>query len=191
MPWLNDKTSIQSSCLSSNDSPGIPSTFRNILLPPPLVVVLVTCGSTMPLLGGFSSVGGGDGIGIGGAGGGAGEGAASGFMGGCVGVTGVCGITGVSLGVAGSVGSTGDGEGKLMQATNKITILRNIDRNRAVILFRRIKRSVDMTNLLIVFITGSFNYMLIVQTVNSYLVRWDGAGGLGLVNSQLVSDFFK
>jgi hypothetical protein len=162
MPWLNDKTSIQSSCLSSNDSPGIPSTFRNILLPPPLVVVLVTCGSIKPLLGGFSSVGGGDGIGIGGAGGGAGEGTASGFMGGCVGVTGVCGITGVSLGVAGSVGSTGDGEGKLMQATNKITILRNIDRNRAVILFCRIKRSVDMTNLLIIFITGSFNYMLIV-----------------------------
>ena len=118
----------------------------------------------MPLLGGFSSVGGGDGIGVG-----AGEGTASGFMG-------VCGITGVSLGCAGSVGSTGDGEGKLMQATNKITILRNIDRNRAVILFRRIKRSVDMTNLLIVFITGSFNYMLIVQPVNSYLVRWDGAG---------------
>jgi len=116
----------------------------------------------MPLLGGFSSVGGGDGIGAGGAGGGAGEGIASGFMGGCVGVTGVGGITGVSLGVAGSVGSTGDGEGKLMQATNKITILRNIDRNRAVILFCRIKRSVGMPNLLIVFITGSFNYMLTV-----------------------------
>jgi len=125
----------------------------------------------MPLLGGFSSVGGGDGIGVGGAGRGAGEGTASGFMGGCVGVTGVCGITGVSLGCTGSVGSTGEGEGKLMQATNKITILRDIDRSRAVIFSRRIKRRVDMTNLLIVFITGSFNYMLIVQTVNSYLVR--------------------
>ena len=173
MPWLNDKTSIQPACASSVDSPEIPSRLKNILLTPPLVVVVDDCGSTKPLLGGFSSVGDGDGIGVGGgvADGGAGEGTASGFMGGCVGVTGVCGITGISLGCAGSVGSTGEGEGKLMQATNKIAKLRDTDRSRTAIFFCRIKRRVDMTNLLIVFITGSFNYMLILQTVNSYLVR--------------------
>ena len=112
---------------------------------------------------------GGDGIGVGlgGAGGGAGEGTASGFIGGCV------GVTGVSLGVAGSAGLVGVGEGNSVQATNKIAVLRNMDRSSAVILFRVIKCRVDMTNLPILFITGCSNYMYIVQTVNSYLVRWD------------------
>ena len=171
IPWLNDITSIHSSCSVSNDSPEIPSTFRNILFAPPFVVVLVDCGLTKPLLGSFSSVGGsgGDGIGVGlgGAGGGAGEGTASGFIGGCV------GVTGVSLGVAGSAGLVGVGEGNSVQATNKIAVLRNMDRSSAVILFRVIKCRVDMTNLPILFITGSSNYMYIVQTVNSYLVRCD------------------
>ena len=93
------------------------------------------------------------GDGTGGTGGGAGEGTASGFMGGCVGSTGVCGITGVSSGAAGLAGSVVVGKGNPVHATNKIAEVRNMDRNRAVILFRVIKCRVDMANLLIVFIT--------------------------------------
>jgi hypothetical protein len=134
------------------------------LFAPPFVVVLVACGSTKPLLGGFSSVGNGDGISVGG---GAGEGTASGFMGGCVGGTGVCGIMGVSLGFAGSVGSTGEGEGKSMQATNNNTVLRNTDRSSAVILFRRIKCRNNITDLLIVHESSNLNYIVISHSVNS------------------------
>lgn len=113
---------------------------------------------------GFSSVGGGDGIGVGvgGAGGGAGEGTASGFMGGCVGVTGVCGITGVSLGVTGSVGLIGGGEDNSPQATNNITVLRAMVRSKSEIFFCRVKRLGDIDNLLIMYKNSNLNYIVIV-----------------------------
>lgn len=120
---------------------------------------------------------GGDGIGvgIGGTGGGAGEIATSGFIGGCVGVVGVCGVTGVSSGVAGSVGLIGGVEGNSTQATNNIAVLRAIVRSKSEIFFCRVKRLGDIGNLLIIYKSGNLNYIVIMYTVNSYLVRCDGA----------------
>jgi len=131
----------------------------------------------MPLLGGFSSGGGGDGsgVGIGGDGWGTGEVGSCGFTGGCIGVVGVCGVAGVSLVVAGSVGLIGESEGNSAQAANNSAVQRAIVRSRSVIFFCRIKRLGDIANLLMVPKTSNLNYTVLAQTVNSYLVRWDRA----------------
>jgi len=119
-----------------------------------------------------SSGGGGDGsgVGIGDAAGGVGEVGKPGFMGGGA------GVVGVSLDVAGSVGLVGAGEGNSTQATNNVAVIITIVRRSTVIFFCRVKRLGDIANLLIVHKSDNFNYMLIVQTVNSYLVWWEGAG---------------
>lgn len=117
----------------------------------------------MPLLGGFSSVGGGDGsgVGIGGDGWGTGEADSSGFTGGCVGVGGVCGVAGASSVVAGSIGLIGGGEGNSTQDINSSAVLRVMVRSRIAIFFCRIKCLGDIANLLMLPKIGNLNYTVI------------------------------
>ena len=117
-------------CLSSIDSPEMPATFKNILLPPSPVAV-DACGLTIPLPGGFSSAGGdgGDGSGVGTGGAGAGEGDVCGLTGGCT------GMAGVSSGVAGWVGWAEEGAGNPVQDKSNIAVLMTMASSRNVIFF--------------------------------------------------------